>query len=65
MALAAPVPAPVSGSGESDFSGGKTSSGTGDVPRISLPVSGLWSIASQPAVRAIRNIADKPSFSPD
>jgi hypothetical protein len=65
MALAAPVPAPVSGSGESDCSGGKTSSGTGDVSRISLPVSGLWSIAPQPAMRASRNIADKPSFSPD
>lgn len=65
MALAAPVPAPVSGSGESDSSGGKTSSGTGDVPRISLPVSGLWSIAAQPAITASRIIADKPSFSPD
>lgn len=65
MALAAPVPAPVSGSGESECSGGKTSSGTGDVPRISLPVSGLWSIAPQPATTASRIIADKPSFSPD
>ena len=65
MGLAAPVPAPVSGSGETDCSGGKTSSGAGDTPHISLPVSGLWSIASQPAMRASRNIADKPSFSPD
>jgi hypothetical protein len=65
MALAAPVPAPVSGSGGSDCSRGKTSSGTGDVPRISLPVSGLWSIAPQPAITASRISADKPSFSPD
>ena len=65
LALAAPAPAPVSGSGEGDCSGGKTSSGTGDAPRISIPVSGLWSIAPQPAVTASRIIADKPSFSPD
>jgi hypothetical protein len=65
MALAAPMPAPISGSGESGGSGGKTSSGTGDVPRINLPVSGLWTLASQPAVTMSRIIADKPSFSPD
>jgi hypothetical protein len=65
MALAAPMPAPISGSGESGGSGGKTSSGTGDVPRINLPVSGLWTLASQPAVTVSRIIADKPSFSPD
>jgi hypothetical protein len=65
LALAAPAPAPVSGSGEGDCSGGKTSSGTGDASHISVPVSGLWSIAPQPAVTASRIIADKPSFSPD
>jgi hypothetical protein len=65
MALAAPMPAPISGSGESGGSGGKTSSGTGDVPRVDLPVSGFWTITSHPAVTVSRIIADKPSFSPD
>jgi hypothetical protein len=57
-----PVPAPVSGSGGSG-SGGKTSSG--DLPRLSLPASGLWSLAAEPETTISRNIADKPSFSPD
>ncbi|MCW2861811.1 MAG: hypothetical protein JWP48_3519 [Actinoallomurus sp.] len=60
-----PVPAPVSGSGGSDSGGGKTSSGAGDVPRLSLPACGLWSMAHQTSTMPSRNIADKPSFSPD
>jgi hypothetical protein len=60
-----PVPPPVSGSGGSDSGGGKTSSGAGDVPRLSLPTCGLWSMAHQTSTMPSRNIADKPSFSPD
>ena len=60
-----PVPPPVSGSGGSDSCGGKTSSGAGDMPRLSLPTCGLWSMAHQTSTMPSRNIADKPSFSPD
>ncbi len=60
-----PVSAPASGAGGSDGSRCKTPSSAGDVPRLSLPVAGLWSVAAQPAAFVSRNIADKPSFSPD
>lgn len=63
--LAAPVPAPVSGSGGTDGGGVKTPSGTGDVPSFGRPPSGPWTIVPQPAARARRNLADQPSFSPD
>jgi hypothetical protein len=63
--LAAPVPAPVSGSGEADRGGGKTPSGTGDAPSLARPSSELWTIARQPAVAVRRIRADQPSFSPD
>jgi hypothetical protein len=60
-----PVPPPASGSGGSDSCGGKSSSGAGDMPRLSLPTCGLWSMAHQTSTTPSRNIADKPSFSPD
>jgi hypothetical protein len=61
----APVPPPVSGSGGGDSSGGKSPGGAGDVPHLSLPTGGLWSIAHQTSTMPSRTIADKPSFSPD
>jgi hypothetical protein len=60
-----PVSPPVSGSGGSDSSGGKSPGGAGDVPHLSLPTGGLWSIAHQTSTMPSRTIADKPSFSPD
>ena len=60
-----PVPAPVSGAGSGGDSGGKTSSSAGDLPRLRLPAPGLWTLASEPETTIIRNIADKPPFSPD
>jgi hypothetical protein len=59
------TPMPVSGSGSGGDSGGKTSSGAGDLPRLRLPAPGLWSVAVEPETTISRNIADKPSFSPD
>lgn len=60
-----PVSAPVSGSGEGDCGRGKTPTGTGDVPRLTLRPPGLWSIVRRPTVRVGRYIAGEPSFSPD
>ncbi|MGH3381467.1 MAG: hypothetical protein ACRDP6_42735, partial [Actinoallomurus sp.] len=57
--------APVSGQGENDCAGGKTPTGTGDVPRVSLRPPGLWCVAHRQDRKIGRNIADKPSCSPD
>jgi hypothetical protein len=59
----ASVPAP--GSSESDCSAKKTPSGASDLPWLSIPRPGLWSVAFQQTMRVGRPIADKPSFSPD
>jgi hypothetical protein len=64
LATPVPVPAPVSGSGSGD-SGGKTSSGAGDLPRVCLPMPVLWSLATEPETTTSRTIAEKPPFSPD
>lgn len=66
LTIPVPIPAPVSGSGSgSGDSGGKTSSGAGDLPRLCLPVPVLWSLTTEPETTTSRTIADKPPFSPD
>jgi hypothetical protein len=63
---ATPVSAPVSGSGESGCTGGKTPSGANeDVPRLSFQTPGLWCVTRRQTTRVGRYIAGKPSFSPD
>jgi hypothetical protein len=61
-----PASAPVSGSGDSECSGGKTPTGASeDASWLSFGTPGLWSIAVQRTTRVGRYVADKPSFSPD
>jgi hypothetical protein len=60
--LTTPMPVPVSGGSDS---GGKTPTGAGYLPRLSLPAPGIGGLVAEPETTAIRTIADKPSFSPD